>query len=117
MAADRSTHSRHTPPPPGRNIAVLGIGWPLHGASLAGIRACGQPIHILHRFCIVAKMNTALDQVCAGEAHQLARDGYEPVLKKTGWCVLKRRANLTGQQWFRLRDLLRYNLRTVRAIC
>jgi transposase len=29
--------------------------------------------------------------------------------------VLKRRANLTGQQRFRLRDLLRYNLQTVRA--
>ena len=60
-------------------------------------------------------MNTALDQVRAGEARRLARDGYEPVLKKTRWCVLKRRANLTGQQQFRLRDLLRYNLQTVRA--
>jgi hypothetical protein len=29
--------------------------------------------------------------------------------------VLKRRANLIGQQRFRLRDLLRYNLQTVRA--
>ena len=36
-------------------------------------------------------------------------------MKKTRWCVLKRRANLTGQQRFRLRDLLRYNLQTVRA--
>ena len=76
---------------------------------------CSQAIHILDRFHIVAKMNTALDQVRAGEARRLARDGYEPVLKKTRWCVLKRRANLTGQQRFRLRDLLRYNLRTVRA--
>jgi transposase len=38
-----------------------------------------------------------------------------PILKKTRWCVLKRRANLTMQQRFRLRDLLRYNLRTARA--
>jgi hypothetical protein len=60
-------------------------------------------------------MNTALDQVRAGEARRLARDGYEPVLKKTRWCVLKRRANLTEHQRFRLRDLLRYNLQTVRA--
>jgi transposase len=42
-------------------------------------------------------------------------NGYEPILKKTRWCVLKHRANLTGQQWFRLRDLLCYNLQTVRA--
>ena len=75
-----------------------------------------QPSHpILDRFHIVAKMKTALDQVRAGEARRLARDGYEPVLKKTRWCVLKRRANLTRQQRFRLRDLLRYNLQTVRA--
>ena len=30
-------------------------------------------------------------------------------------CILKRKANLTSQQKFRLRDLLRYNLQTVRA--
>ena len=41
--------------------------------------------------------------------------GYQPVLKKTRWCVLKRKANLTSAQRFRLRDLLRYNLKTVRA--
>jgi transposase len=76
---------------------------------------CSQAIHILDRFHIVAKMNVALDQVRAAEARRLARDGYEPVLKKTRWCVLKRKANLTEHQRFRLRDLLRYNLQTVRA--
>ena len=76
---------------------------------------CSQAIHILDRFHIVAKMNTALDHVRAAEARRLAQDGYQPVLKKTRWCVLKRRANLTEHQRFRLRDLLRYNLQTVRA--
>ena len=76
---------------------------------------CSQAIHILDRFHIVAKMNDAVDEIRAGEARRLARDGYEPVLKKTRWCVLKRRANLTDGQRFRLRDLLRYNLQTVRA--
>jgi hypothetical protein len=37
------------------------------------------------------------------------------VLKKTRWCVLKRKANLIHTQRSRLRDLLRYNLKTVRA--
>jgi transposase len=60
-------------------------------------------------------MNAALDDVRAGEARRLAQDGYEPVLHKTRWCVLKRKSNLTGDQRSRLRDLLRYNLRTVRA--
>ena len=53
---------------------------------------CSQAIHILDRFHIVAKTNTALDQVRAGEARRLARDGYQPG-KKTRWCVLRMRAS------------------------
>jgi len=76
---------------------------------------CSKALHILDRFHIVAKMNKALDEVRAAEAREMARAGHEPLLKKTRWCVLKRQHNLTLQQQFRLRDLLRYNLRTVRA--
>jgi transposase len=76
---------------------------------------CSQALHILDRFHIVSQMNKALDEVRAAEARQMAREGHEPLLKKTRWCVLKRKDNLTPQQRFRLRDLLRYNLRTVRA--
>ncbi len=76
---------------------------------------CSQALHILDRFHIVAQMNKALDEVRAGEARQMAREGHEPLLKKTRWCVLKRKDNLTPHQKFRLRDLLRYNLQTVRA--
>jgi len=39
----------------------------------------------------------------------------EPLLKKSRWCVLKRKENLTSKQQLRLCDLLRYNLQTVRA--
>jgi transposase len=53
--------------------------------------------------------------VRAAEPRRLGHDGYEPVLKKTRWCVLKRRANLTKHRQFRPRDLPRYNLQTVRA--
>ncbi len=76
---------------------------------------CSQALHILDRFHIVAKMNMALDEIRAAESRKLARDGYEPLLKKSRWCVLKRTGNLTDQQKVRLRDLLRYNLQTVRA--
>ena len=76
---------------------------------------CTQALNILDRFHIVAKLNTALDEVRAGEARRLAQDGYEPVLKKSRWCLLKRKTNLTPKQRPRLRDLLRYNLKTVRA--
>jgi transposase len=76
---------------------------------------CAQALHILDRFHIVAKMNKALDEVRAGEARQMKSDGDEPLLKQSRWCVLKRKTNLTGPQKVRLRELLRYNLRTVRA--
>jgi transposase len=76
---------------------------------------CCNALNILDRFHIVAKMNEALDDVRAAEARKLAQDGYEPVLKKARWCVLKRKQNLTGHQRIRLRDLLHYNLQTVRA--
>jgi len=76
---------------------------------------CSQALHILDRFHIVAKMNKALDDVRAAESRKMAQEGHQPLLKKSRWCVLKRKENLTGQQRFRLRDLLRYNLKTVRA--
>ena len=78
-------------------------------------RHCPNALNILDRFHIVAKMNLALDEVRAAEARRMAHDGYEPVLKKSRWCLLKRRKNLTDTQQLRLRDLLRYNLQSVRA--
>jgi transposase len=60
-------------------------------------------------------MNKALDEIRAAEARKLIQDGHAPLLKKTRWCVLKRKVNLTAKQQHRLRDLLRYNLQTVRA--
>ena len=76
---------------------------------------CSNALNILDRFHIVAKINGALDEVRASEARKLAQDGIEPVLKKSRWCVLKRKENLTGNQKSRLRDLLKYRLQTVRA--
>ena len=76
---------------------------------------CSQALHILDRFHIVAKMNKALDDVRAAESRKMAQEGHQPLLKKSRWCVLKRKENLTTPQKFRLRDLLRYNLKTVRA--
>ena len=76
---------------------------------------CSEALHILDRFHIVAKMNKALDEIRAGESRRMAMDGRTPVLKKSRWLLLKREENLKTEQRFRLRDLLRYNLRTVRA--
>ncbi|WP_301101785.1 transposase [Propionivibrio sp.] len=76
---------------------------------------CTNALNILGRFHIVAKMNDALDEVRAAEARRLVQDGFEPVFHKSRWCLLKRKTKLTGNQRVRLRDLLRYNLTTVRT--
>jgi transposase len=72
-------------------------------------------LHILDRFRIVAKMNKALDNVRAEETSRMKREGRAPVLKKSRWLLLRRSENLGDDQHFRLRDLLRHNLKTVRA--
>jgi transposase len=76
---------------------------------------CSEALHILDRFHIVARMNKALDELRAEETRRMKRDGRDPVLKKSRWLLLKRGENLGDEQHFRLRDLLRYNLKTVRA--
>jgi transposase len=45
----------------------------------------------------------------------MKREGRDPVLKRSRWLLLKRSENLSDEQHFRLRDLLRYNLKSVRA--
>jgi transposase len=72
-------------------------------------------IHVLDRYHLVASLNKAVDEVRAEEARRLKADGYEPVLKHSRWCLLKRPENLTDKQTVKLQELLRYNLRTVRA--
>jgi transposase len=76
---------------------------------------CSDALHILDRFHIVAKMNEAINEVRADEARRLKTEGRDPVLKKSRWLLLKRRENLDAEQHSRLRDILRYNLKTVRA--
>ena len=76
---------------------------------------CSEALHILDRFHIVAKMNKALDEVRAGESRRIAQEGRVPVLKHSRWLLLKREENLKAEQRFRLRDLIRDNLKTVRG--
>jgi len=74
-----------------------------------------QAVHILDRYHIVARINKAIDAVRADEHRQMKKDGYEEVLKKSRWCLLKRKENLTEKQEVKLSELLRYNLKSVRA--
>ena len=75
----------------------------------------GQAVHVLDRFHVMQMFGKALDEIRAEESKRLVRDGFEPVLKKSRWCFLKRPANLTAKQTVKLSELLKYNLRTVRA--
>src|SRR3954453_6539552 len=75
----------------------------------------GDAVHVLDRFHVMQKFGKALDEIRAAEVKRLKRDGYEPVLKRSRWCSLKRPGNLTEKQAVKLSELLKYNLRTVRA--
>jgi transposase len=75
----------------------------------------GQAIHVLDRFHIMKNMNEAIDQVRRSEAARLKRDGYEPVLKHSRWCLLKRPENRTEKETVKLSELLQYNLQSVRS--
>jgi transposase len=72
-------------------------------------------LNVLDRFHIAKKLGEAIDEVRRQEAKQLASDGYEPILKKSRYCFLKRPSNLTDKQAVKLGDLLAYDLKTVRA--
>ena len=76
---------------------------------------CTNALNILDRFHVVAKLNVAIDEIRSGEARQMIKDGYEPVLTKSRWCLLKRPENLTDNQRIKLREVLGYNLKSVRA--
>jgi transposase len=78
-------------------------------------KKAGQAVHVLDRFHVMSKMNKGIDEVRAAEAKRLERDGYEPVLKHSRWCLLKREENLTEKQAMKLSVLLRYNLQSVRS--
>jgi transposase len=75
----------------------------------------GHAVHVLDRFHVMQQFGKALDEVRAEEAKKLVKDGYEPVLKKSRWCLLKRPENLTDKQTVKLKELLKYNLKTMRA--
>jgi transposase len=78
-------------------------------------KKAGPAIHILDRFHIMSHLSKAIDDVRAKEARALKAQGRDPVLTHTRWLLLKRPEHLTEPQAGRLADLLRHNLKAVRA--
>jgi transposase len=67
----------------------------------------GQAVHVLDRSHVMQKFGKALDAIRAEEVKRLRRDGYEPVLKRSRWCFLKRPGNLTEKQAVTPSELLK----------
>ena len=78
-------------------------------------KKASDAIHILDRYHVMTHFSKALDEVRAEEAKALKADGYEPVLSKSRWLLLKRSEHLTDNQEIKLAELLQYNLRSVRS--
>jgi transposase len=72
-------------------------------------------LNVLDRFHIAKKLGEAVDEVRRAETKELKQGGYDPVLSKSRYCFLKRPANLTANQETKLKELLKYDLKSVRA--
>ena len=73
-------------------------------------------LHILDRFHIVAHLGKAIDEVRAAEARQLRFKARGQLLKGSRWAILRRPENRSADEDIKLRDILRANLRTARAV-
>ncbi len=82
--------------------------------KLIALRA-GNALNILDRFHIAKKLGEAVDAVRIAETKELIRKGKQVILKYSRWCFLKNPNNLTNNQKVKLKDLLKCNLKTIRA--
>lgn len=78
-------------------------------------KKASHAVHVLDRFHVMQRINKAINDVRAAEVKQLKQDGYEPVLTGSRWVLLKRPENLTEGQAVKLKELLQYNLKSVRS--
>jgi len=94
-------------------IAVCSDMWKPYLKVIA--KKAVNAVNVLDRFHIMKMFNDALDKTRRQEVSRLEKDGFEPVLKNTRWLIAKRQENLTAKQRPRLKELLQYNLTSVRA--
>lgn len=72
-----------------------------------------ESINILDRFHIMKKFNDAVDTI-RREEYRLDYQSRQH-LKKSRWVLLKREENLTKYQFYKLKDLLKRELKSVKA--
>lgn len=73
-------------------------------------------LHVLDRFHIVAHLSKAIDEVRSTEARELRRKARGELLKGSRWAILRRPENRSAAEEIKLRDIVRANLRTARAV-
>ena len=99
-----------------RSKAIVFVASDMWKAFLGVVRKrCSRAVHVLDRFHVMQLLNKAVDTVRREEVRSLRVAGRPALLTKTRWLLLKRRENLTPEQDSRLRQLLKINLRSVRA--
>jgi transposase len=99
-----------------RSRCIRFVASDMWAAFINVVRArCGSAVHVLDRFHVVALLSKAIDETRRQEVRRLRAKGKQAALTKTRWVLLKRKRNLTSKQRVRLRELLSWNLRTVRA--
>lgn len=79
-------------------------------------KRAGHCLHVLDRFHIIAHLSKAIDKVRASEARDLLKRGCGQLLKNSRWAILRRPENRTETDDLKLKDILRANLRTARAV-
>lgn len=73
-------------------------------------------LNILDRFHIVQHLNKCLDKIRATEVREGIRSGCDvEALKKTKYCLLKNPENLTDAENVKLKEVLKYDFKSVRA--
>lgn len=87
--------------------------WPAY-LKVIRLRAA-KAVQILDRFHIASMINKAIDRIRAEEVRELRKNGRTAVLTNSRWLFLKRSENLSEDQHEKLGELLRINLRIVRA--
>jgi len=101
---------------PERSKAILFVASDMWKAFRQVIRErCSVVIHVLDRFHVMQLMSKAIDETRRQEVRALRSAGRAPLLTKTRWLLLKRPKNLTRKQRGSLKELVRINLRSVRA--
>lgn len=99
-----------------RTRAITFVASDMWKAFLGVVRKrCSTAVHVLDRFHVVQLLNKAVDTVRRQEVRSLRAAGRPALLTKTRWLLLKRPDNMSVDQRGRLRQLLRINLRSVRA--